>query len=121
MKPPISGSIAGGAPSSRNSGSIVNTPSALTAPVMRNDRSRLSVDRRWARAWSCAPIARATTEDVPAPSPIATLVTTISTGNAKPSAASSASPTRPMNHASTKACAIMVVIPTSTGRAMPTR
>ena len=121
MKPRINGSNSSGAPSRRNSGSMLTTPITATTAVTRNDSSKLSVDRRRARRWSFAPMARATTDEVPAPSPIATLVTIIRIGNPKPNAASSASPTRPMNHVSMRLCAIIVVIPNRTGTVMLTR
>ncbi len=113
--------MSAGAPSKVKSGSIVAQPIMLMVAVMTNDSIRLSVARRRARRWLCAPIARATTDDVPAPRPIATLVTIIRIGNAKLSAASSRSPTRPMNHMSANACAIIMKMPNRTGTVMSTR
>ena len=83
MNDRIVGIMSSGAPSAANNGSIVRMPTTATLAVIRNDSSRLSVARRLARRWSSAPIARATTEDVPAPSPIATLVTIIRIGKPK--------------------------------------
>ena len=121
MKPRISGINSSGAPSNRNSGPIVRMPMALMIAVIRKDNNRLSVDSRRARRWSSAPSARATTEEVPAPRPIATLVTIMRMGKPKLNAASCASPTWPMNQVSMRPWAIIVAIPKSTGTVMSTR
>ena len=110
-----------GAPRSANSGSIVSTPMTEMMTVMMNDRIRLSVASLRARRRLPEPSARATTDEVPAPSPMATLVTTIRIGNAKLSAASASSPTRPINHASTNAWPIIMKMPNRTGTVMLTR
>ncbi len=52
-------------------------------------------------AASPPPSARATTAEVPAPSPIARLMTTMVTGKVKLTAASACGPRRAMNHVST--------------------
>ena len=83
MKLRIIGSMSSGAPIARNNGLIVSMPAAATTPVIRNDRIMLSVARRFALRWSSEPIARATTDEVPAPSPIAILVTIMSIGKPK--------------------------------------
>ena len=49
MKLVISGSISAGAPSKRNSGSIVRMPIPEMIAVIRKDRNKLSVDSRRAR------------------------------------------------------------------------
>ena len=83
MKGRIVGSMSAGAPRSVNSGSMVSTPTIEQTSEISSDRIRLSVDKRRARAWSSLPRARATTDEVPAPRPMATLVTIIRIGKPK--------------------------------------
>ena len=79
----IIGIMSSGAPRAANSGSIVSRPTTVQTTEISNDRIRPSVDRRRARSWSSLPMARATTEEVPAPSPMATLMTIIRIGKPK--------------------------------------
>jgi len=95
MNDRIIGIMSSGAPSSRNRGSIVSKPTNDTAAVITNDRIKLSVVSRCARRGSPDPIALATTDEVPAPRPIATLVTIMRIGKPKLYAASARSPTLP--------------------------
>ena len=55
-------------------------PNKLILPVIMNESNKLSVANLAARTGSFAPIALATTDEVPAPNPIATLMTIINIG-----------------------------------------
>ena len=117
----IKGIISLGAPKAENKKSIVKIPTKQKAAVIKKDSKRLSVANRAARSTLFAPIALATTEEVPAPKPIATLVTIINMGKAKLSAASSRSPTMPIKNASAKPCNIIAKTPKKTGTVILTK
>ena len=117
----INGIMSPGAPNAVNKTSIVNIPIRQNAAVIINESKRLSVANRAARSGLLAPIALATTDEVPAPNPMATLVTIISIGKAKLRAANSRSPTMPIKNASTNPCNIMAKTPKNTGTVILTK
>ena len=80
MYPLIRGIISFGAPRDKNKLSMVSIPRKLILPVIMKESNKLSVANLAALVESFAPIALATTEEVPAPRPIATLITIISIG-----------------------------------------
>ena len=90
----IEGARSGPAPSKRASQSASNIPTTAQPPPSSSVRINASATRRGTPS-SRAPNALAITEDVPAPSPIDRLSTTIVTGNAKLIAANAPGPSAP--------------------------